>query len=78
MAGGHDLDEMQLVICTIQRLDLGAPGCDTLARTYAGAVATTSEAFYVLLVQQGGNEPICQGVYAPDGSLIAQPDLESP
>ena len=75
--GGSDLDEMQLVICTVPGYQMETPGCDDLARTYATAVDTGSDAFYVFLMQDGGEEPICQGVFSSDGRLIAEPDLDA-
>lgn len=72
-AGGYPLDELTLVICTLPRFSVGSPSCDELARTYGSAVETYADSFYVLVMQQGQDEPNCRGVYTPDGTLLAPP-----
>ena len=74
-AGGQDLDDLLLVICTLPRLSVGDTRCDELARTYANAVDETPDSFYVLAIRAGDDGPSCQGVYAPDGTLLESPDF---
>jgi hypothetical protein len=74
-AGGYDLDELLLVICALPRFSPQTPQCDQLARTYSSAVADVPDSFYVLAMQQGQDAPSCQGIYAPDGTLLESPEF---
>ncbi len=75
-AGQANLDELLLVICTLPRFTTEQPGCDELARTYTNAVDRTPDSFYVMVMQQGQNEPSCQGIYSPGGQLLHEPAFE--
>jgi hypothetical protein len=69
-AGNQPLDELRLVICTLPRFTSRPPACNELARLYGDTVPTAPESFYLMVMQQGQSAPSCQGVYAPDGTLL--------
>ncbi len=68
--GSQPLDELVLVICTLPRFTVRRPDCEDLARRYGDAVATAPPNFYLLVMEQGQDAPSCQGIYAPDGTLV--------
>ena len=69
-AGDMDLDEVLLVACTNGRFDGKPPSCPKVARVYSEAVDFAPPAFYVIVLQEGASEPVCQGIHAPDGTPI--------
>jgi hypothetical protein len=73
--GEGDLDELLMVVCTLPRFSVGDPGCEEVAQTYANAVDSAPENFFVLVTKQGESELGCQGIYNGDGILIRQPEL---
>lgn len=58
-----------LVLCQPASADAG-PGCEEVARIYAGAAPQAPEQFGVMVQPQRGSEPKCQGTYARDGSFL--------
>jgi hypothetical protein len=74
-AGANDLDQLTIVVCTLGRFSVATPGCDELARTYGNAVDDPPDSFFVLVMKQGQNEPSCQGIYSPDGTLLHEPQI---
>lgn len=48
--------------------------CETIARTYGKAVADAPKEFGVTLQVQGGEEPVCAGVYDPKGERLGELD----
>lgn len=70
------LAERLLVLCTLPRIGVSEPNCEDLARTYGDAVPTAPESFFLVAMRQGNDAPSCQGIYAPDGTLLETPDLE--
>jgi hypothetical protein len=72
-AGNVPLDELLLVVCTLPRFTTSHPECPDLATTYGRAVPTAPDSFYVLVMQQGQQEPSCQGLYDPDGTPLQVP-----
>jgi hypothetical protein len=69
-AGTQSLDELVLVVCTLPRFSTRRPACQDLARHYGDAVPTAPESFYLMVMEQGQNAPTCQGIYAPNGTLL--------
>jgi len=72
-AGNVPLDELLLVVCTLPRFTTTRPECGDLARTYGEAVPTAPQSFYMLVIQQGQQDPSCQGLYDPEGVPLQVP-----
>ena len=62
-------------MCTLPSIGLANPECGDLARTYAEAVLTAPDSFYLVVIRQGEDSPRCQGIYSTDGTLLETPDL---
>jgi hypothetical protein len=73
MEAAGNLQERLLVMCTLPRTGLADPDCGGLARTYAEAVPTAPDSFFLVVVQPGDDAPSCQGVYSTDGTLLETP-----
>lgn len=61
--------EASVVMCQLDVVD-DAPDCPEVARVYAGAVPDGPERFGVVVQQENGRRPVCQGSYGRDGSVL--------
>jgi hypothetical protein len=66
---GQGVDSLMFVFCALPQLAVTTPDCSDLATVYGTAVESAPDSFAVVVAQQGRDEPVCSGLYGPDGSL---------
>jgi hypothetical protein len=59
------------VVCQVDG-DHGALACEDVARTYGAAVADPPAEFVTVVQTRFAGDPVCQGVYRPDGTRLRE------
>lgn len=68
--GGLDADT-PVVFCAQKRGQAGSPDCASAAKVYASVLAPPPARFVVLMAPRRGDLAGCSGLYAPDGTRLA-------
>lgn len=76
VSAGGLAPETPVVFCAQRRGHAGTPDCASAAKVYASAVTPPPSRFVVLMAPRPGDLAGCSGIYAPDGSRLA--DLPKP
>jgi hypothetical protein len=70
------------VLCIGETLSMRGPICPALARAYGAAAPAAPASFLLAVYDDRSGERSCEGVYAPDGSLLRpikrEPQAQSP
>ncbi len=75
--GGLDADT-PVVFCAQRRGQAGTPDCASAAKVYASVLAPPPARFVVLMAPRRGDLAGCSGVYAPDGTRLADLPTAAP
>ncbi len=70
--------ETPVIFCAQKRGQAGTPDCASAARAFAGAVDPPPERFAILMAPRRGDLAGCSGLYAPDGTRVADLPKDDP
>ncbi len=71
LSAGGLAAETPVVFCSQKPGQAGTPDCSSAARIYASALDPQPERFVVLMAPRRGDLAGCSGIYAPDGTRLA-------
>ena len=76
LAAGGLAAETPVIFCSQKPGQAGTPDCSSAARIYASVLEPQPERFVVLVAPRRADLAGCSGIYAPDGTRVA--DLPEP
>jgi hypothetical protein len=76
LAVGDLATETPVVFCQQKRGQAGTPDCASAAKVYGSVLSPPPERFVVLMAPRSGDLAGCSGIYAPNGTRLA--DLPQP